>query len=117
MTMVGVRRALPDDIAAVIDLFVAVVEEGRWLGTQGPVDRDAQYERFMHEASSDDAVSLVAVVDDEIVGHVRVELAPYKVAGLGMMVDARWRRRGPLGRGSPAGRRWRGRIRRRRSGR
>ncbi len=94
MTVVGVRRALPDDIAAVIDLFVAVVEEGRWLGTQSPVDRDAQHERFMHEASSDDAVSLVAVVDDAIVGHVRVELAPYKVAGLGMMVDARWRGRG-----------------------
>ena len=92
--MVGVRRALPDDIAAVIDLFVAVVEEGRWLGTQAPVDRDAQYQRFMHEASSEDAVSLVAVVDDEIVGHARVELAPYKVAALGMMVDARWRGRG-----------------------
>lgn len=94
MTMVGVRRALPDDIAAVIDLFVAVVDEGRWLGTEGPVDRDAQYERFMLEASSDDAVSLVAVVDDEIVGHARVELAPYKVAALGMMVKAQWRGRG-----------------------
>ena len=94
MTKVGVRRALPEDIDAVVDMFVAVVEEGRWLGTQAPVDRDTQYERFLHDATSDEAVSLVAVVDSEIVGHARVDLAPYKVAGLGMMVDARWRGRG-----------------------
>jgi RimJ/RimL family protein N-acetyltransferase len=94
MTMVGVRRALPEDIDAVVDMFVAVVDEGRWLGTQPPVDRDAQYERFLHEATSNEAVSLVAVVDSEIVGHARVDLAPYKVAGLGMMVAARWRGRG-----------------------
>ena len=94
MTMVGVRRARPEDIDAVVDMFVAVVEEGRWLGTQAPVDRDTQYERFLHDATSDDAVSLVAVVDSEIVGHARIDLAPYKVAGLGMMVDARWRGRG-----------------------
>jgi RimJ/RimL family protein N-acetyltransferase len=92
--MIGVRRAEPDDIDAVVDMYIAVVEEGRWLGSQPPVDRDAQYERFMHEATSDDAVSLVATVDDEIVGHARVDLAPYRVAGLGMMVDARWRGRG-----------------------
>ena len=94
MTMVGVRRAAPEDIDAVVDMYIAVVEEGRWLGSQAPVDRDAQYERFMHEATSDDAVSLVAVVDDEIVGHARIDMAPYGVAGLGMMVDARWRGRG-----------------------
>ncbi len=94
MTVVGVRRAQPEDIDAVVDMFVAVVEEGRWLGTQAPVDRDTQYERFLHDATSDEAVSLVAVVDAEVVGHARVDLAPYKVAGLGMMVDARWRGRG-----------------------
>jgi RimJ/RimL family protein N-acetyltransferase len=94
MTMVGVRRALPEDIDAVVDMFVAVVEEGRWLGSQPPVDRDVQYERFLHDATSEEAVSLVAVVDSELVGHARVDLAPYKVAGLGMMVDSRWRGRG-----------------------
>jgi RimJ/RimL family protein N-acetyltransferase len=34
------------------------------------------------------------VVEDAIVGHARVDLAPYRVAGLGMMVDAAWRGRG-----------------------
>lgn len=94
MTMVGVRRAGPEDVDAVVDLFIAVVEEGRWLGTQAPVDRDVQRARFLDDATSSEMVSLVALVDDELVGHARVDLAPYRVAGLGMMVDARWRGRG-----------------------
>ena len=92
MKRVGVRRERPEDVDAVVDLFIAVVDEGRWLGTQPPVDREAQRERFLRslEDSSDHA-SLVALVDDELVGHAHIELMPYKVAGLGMMVDARWR--------------------------
>ncbi|MDQ3640786.1 MAG: GNAT family N-acetyltransferase [Actinomycetota bacterium] len=89
------RRAGPDDVDAIVDLFVAVVDEGRWLGTQPPVDRDVQRDRFLEEIeSSSEAASLVGLVDDEVVGHARVDLTPYKVAGLGMMVDVRWRGRG-----------------------
>lgn len=92
MTQVGVRRARPADVDAIVDLFVAVVEEGRWLGTQPPLDRDAQRERFLEAIdASEGIVSLAALVDDELVGHAHVDLTPYNVAGLGMMVDARWR--------------------------
>lgn len=94
MTMVGVRRAGPDDVESIVDLFVAVVDEGKWLGTQPPVDRDVQRARFLENQNSPEAASFVALVDNELVGHARVELTPYKVAGLGMMVDARWRGRG-----------------------
>ncbi|HEV2809848.1 MAG TPA: hypothetical protein VGV93_05555, partial [Acidimicrobiales bacterium] len=69
MTMVGVRRAGPDDVDAVVDLYVAVVDEGRWLGTQPPVDLDAQRSRFLEEIDRPaEAASLVALVDDEVVG-------------------------------------------------
>jgi len=88
---VGVRRARSEDIDAVLDLYVAVVGEDRWLGNEPPVDREAQRERF---ADQPNQISLVAVIDDELVGHARVDITPYKVAGLGMMVDARWRGRG-----------------------
>ena len=95
MTMVGVRRATPEDVDAIVDLFVAVVEEGRWLGSQPPVDRDAQRQRFLEQAVAESGMaSLVALVDDELVGHAHVDLAPYKVAGLGMMVAEGWRGRG-----------------------
>ena len=61
MTLVGVRRAGPDDVDAIVDLFVAVVDEGRWLGTQPPVDRDVQRSRFLEEIErSSEAASLVA---------------------------------------------------------
>lgn len=92
--MVGVRRAVPDDVDAVVDLYIAVVEEGKWLGAQPPVDRPAQHARFLEETTSERCASLVALVDDGIVGHARVDMAPYGVAGLGMMVDSRWRGRG-----------------------
>ena len=95
MTLVGVRRADPADVDALVELFAAVVDEDKWLGTQPPVDRDVQRSRFIEEMDpSSGHASLVAVVDDEVVGHARVDLTPYKVAGLGMMVDARWRGRG-----------------------
>ena len=92
--MVGVRRAGPDDVDAIVDLFVTVVEEEKWLGTQPPVDRPAQHARFVEETTSEQCASLVALVNDELVGHARVDMAPYGVAGLGMMVDSRWRGRG-----------------------
>jgi len=89
---VGVRPARPDDVDSLVDLFLAVVEEGRWLGTQPPVDRNERRDRFLEEIDTPARnTSLTAVVDGEIVGHARVDLAPYNVAGLGMMVDARWR--------------------------
>jgi len=89
---VGVRPARPDDVDALVDLFVAVVDEGRWLSTQSPVDRAERRDRFLEEIDTPARnASLTAMVDDEIGGHARVDLAPYNVAGLGMRVDARWR--------------------------
>lgn len=86
MRQVGVRRVRPDDIDALVELFVAVVDEGRWLGAEPPVDREAQRNRFVEQATSAEMASFVAVIDEEVVGHARVDLTPYRVAGLGMMV-------------------------------
>jgi len=91
-----VRPAVAADVDRVVELFVAVVDEGRWLGTEPPVDRPAQRERFLEPVESPANASLVAVAaaDERVVGHVRVGVEPYGVAGLGMMVDAGWRGRG-----------------------
>ena len=96
MNRVRVRRAAPEDVDALVDLFVAVVEEGRWLGAEPPVDREIQRERFLLQIEpSTETASLVAVtVDGEVIGHARVDVTPYNVAGLGMMVDVRWRGQG-----------------------
>jgi RimJ/RimL family protein N-acetyltransferase len=42
----------------------------------------------------DGRASLVAAAGGRVIGHVNVHMEPYKVAGLGMMVDARWRGQG-----------------------
>ena len=90
-----VRPLTPADLDQLLDLFVAVVDEGRWLGTQPPVDRDAQRERFAQVLDQPETgASLVAVAGDRVVGHVGVHLERYGVAGLGMMVDVEWRGRG-----------------------
>lgn len=92
-----VRAATPADVDQIVELFVAVVDEGRWLGSEAPVDRVAQRQRFLeHIEAPGDSASLVAVStdDDRVVGHAGVHMEPYQVAGLGMMVDAAWRGRG-----------------------
>jgi putative acetyltransferase len=90
-----VRPATPADLDQVVDLFVSVVDEGRWLGTEPPLDRDAQIERFSSPLDQPEwAASLVAVAGERVVGHVLVHLERYGVAGLGMMVDVEWRGRG-----------------------
>lgn len=90
-----VRPLTVDDLDQLLDLFVAVVDEGRWLGTEPPVDRDVQRERFAQALDQPESTaSLVAVDGDVIVGHVGVHLERYGVAGLGMMVAEGWRGRG-----------------------
>ena len=87
-----VRAAAATDVDAIVDLFVAVADEGRWLGAEPPVDRDERRQRFLDMIEApDDYASIVAVAEGRIIGHAAVDLAPYKVAGLGMMVDAGWR--------------------------
>jgi RimJ/RimL family protein N-acetyltransferase len=95
-----VRPATPGDLDQLVDLFVAVVDEGHWLGTEAPVDQAAQRQRFLEPIEQPgDSASLVAVTaddenDERVIGHVGVHVEPFRVAGLGMMVDAAWRGQG-----------------------
>ncbi|HEX3621586.1 MAG TPA: GNAT family N-acetyltransferase [Acidimicrobiales bacterium] len=92
-----VRPAAAADVDQLVRLFVAVVDEGRWLGTEPPVDTAAQHDRFLHQIEEpvDSASMVAASLDgDRVIGHAGVHLEPFKVAGLGMMVDAGWRGRG-----------------------
>lgn len=92
---VTVREAVAADVAGMVDLSETVVAEGRWLGRQGPIDREAHRERLAREiADAGTTAHLVAEADGVVVGHLGLELAPYGVAQLGMAVVAGWRGRG-----------------------
>jgi RimJ/RimL family protein N-acetyltransferase len=91
---VTVRAAREEDLDAMVDLLAAVAEEGRWIGTEAPVDRERRRRRYAEDLHRDNTVVLVADAGGELVGHLGLILAPYGVADLGMLVAAGWRGRG-----------------------
>ena len=91
---VTVRRAREADLDAMVELFAAVAEEGRWIAAEPPVDREQRRRRFDEDLGSDHVVSLVADAGGELVGLLNLYLAGYGVADLGMLVADGWRRRG-----------------------
>ncbi len=91
---VEVRTATVDDLDAVVELYAAVAEEGRWIGAEAPVDKVERRARFESSIRRDDAEFFVATDDDRIVGELGIEVAGYGVAEFGMMVAADARGRG-----------------------
>src|SRR6185503_12815922 len=90
-----IRRAELDDFAQIATLFEAVAAEGRWIGAELPIDHDRRRARFVDGLTRPDEVaSFVVVAGDTIVGNLGIELAPYGVAELGMMLADGWRGQG-----------------------
>lgn len=93
-TEVVVRPAREQDLDAIVDLFVEVAAEGRWIATELPVDRPRRRQRLSEALHQERAVVLVAEAGGRIVGQLRMDLAGYGVADLGMLVSEGWRGRG-----------------------
>src|SRR5690349_21057356 len=91
---VTVRPAGLEDFDEVFALTEAVAAEGRWLGTEAPVDRERRQRGFESYVERDDAVNFVAELDGRIVGSLFIEVLGYGVAELGMMVADGMRGRG-----------------------
>ena len=89
---VTVRPATEADVDGVVALFAEVVSEGRWLGTEGPVDRVEYLEKMRADlAEPEHATRLVAVTGEGVVGQVRVSRSSFGVADLSMFVADGWR--------------------------
>ena len=93
-TEVVVRPAREQDLDAIVELFVEVAAEGRWIGTEPPVDRDRRRRRLAETLDQDHEVVLVAEAGGRIIGQLGMDLAGYGVADLGMLVSEGWRGRG-----------------------
>lgn len=81
----ALRRAEPGDFDAYIDAFEAVAAEGRWLGAEAPVDRDARRPAFDRAVAGDDAVLYLADAGGSVVGAIHAFLGG-GVVDLGMFV-------------------------------
>ena len=91
----AVRPAQRRDLHQILDLLEAVAAEGRWIGTEAPIDRDARLSHLSDTIEGDStAVRYVADAGGVVVGNLGMELRPYNVAELGMFVHRDWRRRG-----------------------
>src|ERR1700735_1924591 len=90
-----IRPATGADLDELVEQTWAVAAEGRWLGTEGPFDRDARRARLDSFSSGPASALLVADTSAAggpgVAGHISVELAPYGVADIGMLLLAGWR--------------------------
>jgi len=91
-----IREATEGDYPGGLEaLFEAVAAEGRWIGSELPLDHESR--RRHREAMREEPgrfASFVAVSDHQHIGHVTIEKTGYGVAELGMIVDGEWRGRG-----------------------
>jgi RimJ/RimL family protein N-acetyltransferase len=76
-------------------LFEAVAAEGKWIGRELPVDRDAQRRRFFDDFMHGDSPAAVflAQAGDRVVGLLDVRTY-VGIGEIGMAVDRAWRGRG-----------------------
>ncbi|HEV3399603.1 MAG TPA: GNAT family N-acetyltransferase [Actinomycetes bacterium] len=91
---VTVRPATVADVDAAVAMLAEVAAEGRWIGTEAPVDVEARRRRMVEDVQGEHAVVLVAEAGGQVVGELGLHLARYGVADLGMAVAAGWRGRG-----------------------
>jgi RimJ/RimL family protein N-acetyltransferase len=91
-TSVAIRQGTEADVNAGLDLLSAVASEGQWIATE-EVDRDARRARFLENLRREDQASFVALVGDQLVGTLYVELRSGD-GRLGMFVAADHRDRG-----------------------
>ncbi len=89
-----VRPATEADLDAMVELVVAVAEEGRWIGTEPPVDGPERRAQYAAAIERDSETLFVATAGGEVVGQLGLGLRSYGVAELGMLVAAAWRGRG-----------------------
>lgn len=68
-----VRRTTLDDIEETLDVYEAIAAEGRWIGGEAPINREAVRPRRIASLERDDHLSLVATVDDRIVGQLTLD--------------------------------------------
>jgi putative acetyltransferase len=86
---VAVRPARADDCDGFVDAFESVAAEGRWLGAEAPVDREAMRSRFRTWVDDPRCCVLLAVdARGATVGWIFAEHHPSGKVGIGMGVVA-----------------------------
>jgi len=85
-----VRRAVPEDAAALAELFAAVVDEGGFVLTEPPLDIPIWAERVAHSIASGEATILACEdAGGTLIGHLGIHpVAEPGVAEVGINIAA-----------------------------
>jgi L-phenylalanine/L-methionine N-acetyltransferase len=93
-----VRPSRPSDTRSFLELYRAVVREGRFIRTEFVRRGTRHYRRSMAKGWTGDEASIVAEADSRVIGHLGISREEHPtnrhVASLGMMVALPWRGRG-----------------------
>jgi putative acetyltransferase len=93
-----IRPATEGDLDRIVGLTWDVAAEGEWIGTEVPFDRKERKERLAGLLAGPASTILVADArrggGAPVVGEITVNVAPYGVADVAMMVARPWRGRG-----------------------
>ena len=87
------RLATRADFDAWFALFDAVAREGKWIGREGPLDREAALMSFEKTLEAEDAATLLAESQGMLVGILGIETRR-GLAEIGMMVESASRGQG-----------------------
>ncbi|HJP65918.1 MAG TPA: GNAT family N-acetyltransferase [Actinomycetota bacterium] len=93
-----VRPSRPADVRSFLDLYRAVVREGRYIRTEAVRRGTRYYRKTLANGWRADEASIVAVAEGRVIGHLGISREEHPtnrhVASLGMMVASPWRGRG-----------------------
>src|SRR2546423_1868762 len=81
----SVRPAVAGDFDACLDAFEAVAAEGRWMGTEAPIDRAGRRAGFDRAVAGDGSALFLAEAGGAIVGAISAALSG-GILDLGMFV-------------------------------
>jgi ribosomal protein S18 acetylase RimI-like enzyme len=94
---VALRTATAEDLDVIVEHTWAVAAEGRFIGIEVPFDRDLRRERLAAILAGPSSTILVAEAAGHhgrvpvVVGHISVDVSPYGVADIGMLLADGWR--------------------------
>jgi RimJ/RimL family protein N-acetyltransferase len=96
MSPYAIRPARPGDLDALVTQFEQVAAEGRWIGSEAPIDHEVVRPRYAARLAADDHYLTVAELTEPVtgtgevgtvVGQLHLAVERYGVAELGMSVS------------------------------
>ncbi len=88
------RPAQAGDVDALVEHYVAVAREGRWIASEPPFDVERRRARMLDRVEDHATHVLVAEAEGEVVGMLTVTATPWGFGEIGMSVAPSWRGRG-----------------------